>query len=99
MKTPEEILLSKGFKGMRQNRDFNLAVISIYEYAAQKEPKWISIEVRLPEAGKTVLVANNDFGIHMAYLNVKKVWKYHFNSEPYSMGKITHWMPLPPFKA
>lgn len=35
-KTPHEMLLEKGFKGLRANRDINIAAIVADEYAAQQ---------------------------------------------------------------
>lgn len=59
------------------------------------QPKWSSVEERLPEESGSYLVCTRRsyaFTAHF-YLNTNE-WKSHFAG---SAGKhITHWMPLPP---
>ena len=59
------------------------------------QPKWISVEDRLPEESGSYLVCtrrSDAFTAHF-YLNTNE-WKSHFAG---SAGKhITHWLPLPP---
>lgn len=57
--------------------------------------QWISIESKLPNAGREVIVADNLDDIWMAacYIeNGELVWKDSWGDE---LGVVTHWMPLP----
>ncbi len=69
--------------------------------------QWISVEERLPEEGKSVLIWNKWVGdcdenphiAHWSYWYPKKnvrelVWHESFN-EGYASYTPTHWMPLP----
>lgn len=62
--------------------------------ALENQPKWISVEDRLPDESGSYLVCTRRsyaFTAHF-YLNTNE-WKSHFAG---SAGKhITHWMPLP----
>lgn len=61
-------------------------------YRKQSEAEWISVEERLPEPKKWVLV----FTRHMHHPVVcfyEDVW--YFLGGFFSKGQVTHWMPLP----
>lgn len=55
-------------------------------------PKWISVEERLPEDGRYLVLtekAGNTKKVHTATYNSLGWWTYA------NFGEITHWMPLP----
>lgn len=58
---------------------------------------WISVEERLPEAGRLVLVVwRSDMKLGGSFIDTKAMLSggaWH-PTEPY--GLVTHWMPLPP---
>ena len=68
--------------------------------------KWISVEGRLPEYEKKVLLLINgeevvtgssepdEVGISYRIGNDSFSWDYHFNLD-ISVEEITHWQPLP----
>ena len=61
-----------------------------------KEPKWISVEDRLPEKEKLVLCFDATFGVQIAkrwlWTNYKECWA---TNSAMPLERITHWMPLP----
>ena len=70
------------------------------EYAAQLEeeqPKWISVEERLPDAGEKVMVCGVKNGIQVgAFSGITRYgknrrWWWKKNT----ILEVTHWMPLP----
>lgn len=67
--------------------------------AADVRPKWISVEERLPEYGKTVIVYGSQGGIYTArYQRARYEWGrdswWKLNSKSHICNP-THWMPLP----
>jgi len=62
------------------------------------QPEWISVEDRLPEFGKIVLVYYPSYGPE-AYQCDKVIMatykKGFYNSHFRNPDEITHWMPLP----
>ena len=88
------ILFHKGYGKQAQIIDKLLAHI-------EQEPKWVSVEDRLPEYGEYLVspIPNGDLNIITAnYLPSKKVWTQDFyNGYDYEdmNVKVTHWMPLP----
>lgn len=56
-----------------------------------KESGWISVEERLPEQSKKVLVSNGEYTWVSSYLDSIGLF-YEFR--PFA-GQPTHWMPLP----
>lgn len=77
------------------NREDKAAVDVAFD-ALMEQPRWISVEERLPEDRDWVLVW------HTGYLTAKKA-KYKDNDFPIWIidgygdqpGEVTHWMPLP----
>jgi len=62
------------------------------EEAAQ--PKWISVEERLPPCGERVLASAGGRVVYEAYIDCNERWK-RANSDHGFLFKITHWMHLP----
>ena len=60
-------------------------------YEAGK-PKWISVEERLPEMYKNVLVIRTDGKIRLDAIGSLSVW---YEEVWHTGNPITHWMPLP----
>ena len=60
-------------------------------------PEWISVDDRLPEYFKAVLIyCPTDKNVYEVYLETHGLWRFF----DYSAGKIidepvTHWMPIP----
>lgn len=52
---------------------------------------WISVEDRLPELEKNVLIFSN-FGTYTGELKMHNEWADH---HLYEIDQVTHWMPLP----
>ena len=71
--------------------DFYLGYKTGFEAA---QPKWISVEERLPEENKPVLVFDELHGVgisfHSRYTN-----SFVGLSKDVLFGSVTHWMPLP----
>ena len=62
------------------------------------EPKWISVEERLPEEGKNVLVcicANGKYDITRGWYDKKQGFCCWDDAAMESADFITHWMSLP----
>lgn len=65
--------------------------------ALREQPRWISVDERLPEPFVSVLVYMPDERplppVHEGFLAREGMWyANHFDREPM---EITHWMPLP----
>lgn len=63
-------------------------------YALREQPRWISVEERLPESGGSVLIYSPCGGVaEGTYSEHYKRWvQYRWSVfEP----EVTHWMPLP----
>lgn len=73
--------------------------------SAQSEPKWISVEDRLPQPRELVFVARKDGFVSLGYcfqFGKNPLWNAIrlVPFSPYELpfvgaGHITHWMPLP----
>jgi hypothetical protein len=62
------------------------------------KPKWISVEERLPEEGKNVLVcicADGKYDITRGWYDKKQGFCCWDDAAMESADFITHWMPLP----
>lgn len=72
---------------------YNLGYDTGYR-AGQKaaQPKWISVEERLPEEGVSVLIYG--FGCMDIGWIIDTGWRSEYISD-YDKGEITHWMPMP----
>jgi len=61
------------------------------KYQTASEPdfygKWISVENKLPQKRKKVLVNVNAYGVHFDRI-INGEWREY-------KGYVTHWMPLP----
>ena len=72
---------------------------------ALKALRWTTVEERLPEARKTVLVSINSVNpeiqaengpcVFIAWLNENGVWEDILDEIPANVWKVTHWMPIP----
>lgn len=60
-------------------------------------PKWISVEDRLPEYFKSVLIyCPTNVNIYDAYLDMHCMWRFfNYGAGQIISEKVTHWMPLP----
>ena len=56
-------------------------------------PKWISVEERLPEDFKRVLVFDSMIGLHFTHHDTNSGW-YPVMNQVF-LNHITHWQPLP----
>ena len=58
--------------------------------------EWISIEDRLPEPWKQVLIySRHDFCESAVYIGIPGKWRVTWNHEMLDADSVTHWMPLP----
>ena len=57
--------------------------------------KWISINDRLPLPGEMVLFFSLIAGMVTGYYSNKDGTNRFYDSDSYSLLKVTHWMPLP----
>ena len=58
--------------------------------------EWISVEDRLPEAWKQVLIySQHDFCESAVYIGVPGKWRVTWNHEMLDADSVTHWMPFP----
>ena len=58
--------------------------------------EWISVDDRLPEAWKQVLIySRHDFYESAVYIGVPGKWRVTWNHEMLETDSVTHWMPLP----
>lgn len=69
------------------------------ELLKEQEPRWISVEDRLPELGDTVLfTGKSSFGTRFATQRGwwdGTFWHRDAGETIYSSTPVTHWMPLP----
>lgn len=74
-----------------------MTVIAFNVWLARAEQSaWISVEDRLPELDKEVLVAWTDGVIGFAMRIESKYHEERWNWDPVAFGEtITHWQPLP----
>ena len=64
--------------------------------ALREQPRWISVEERLPEIGATVLTLDKFGHIHDRYMYRHQDGTALFTAEYLVTSKdVTHWMPLP----
>ena len=66
--------------------------LALIERLEAQQPKWISVEERLPECYKAVLMLFPDNWVAVAIRANTNVY-YDGKSEP--LDSVTHWMPLP----
>lgn len=58
--------------------------------------EWISVNDRLPEPWKPVLIySRHDFCESALYIGVSGKWRVTWNHEMLDADSVTHWMPLP----
>ena len=58
--------------------------------------EWISVNDRLPEAWKQVLIySRHDFCESAVYIGIPGKWRVTWNHEMLEADSVTHWMPLP----
>ena len=58
--------------------------------------EWISVDDRLPEPWKQVLIySRHDFCESALYIGVQGKWRVTWNHEMLDADSVTHWMPLP----
>ena len=58
--------------------------------------EWISVDNRLPEPWKQVLIYSlHDFCESAVYIGVPGKWRVTWNHEMLDADSVTHWMPLP----
>lgn len=57
---------------------------------------WISVEERLPEYGKCILLYSDEGGVAEGALNRHGFWEQWRWSAKLLMSEVTHWTPLPP---
>ncbi len=94
--TAKKVEHDKGFDIVIQFEEQSKAIVAYYETALQK--KWISVNDRLPENRKVVLI----FWIHNSIERITS-GSYHtgYSYNYWQHGnatqlKVTHWMELPP---
>jgi len=60
--------------------------------------KWISVENRLPEFGKSILVYNKGVehsSVRMAFMTSRGFYDAYECGCGIKLDNVTHWMPLP----
>ena len=58
--------------------------------------EWISVDYRLPEPWKQVLIySRHDFCESAFYIGVPGKWRVTWNHEMLDADSVTHWIPLP----
>ena len=58
--------------------------------------EWISVDDRLPEPWKQVLIYSlHDFCESAVYIGVSGKWRVTWNHEMLDADSVTHWMPFP----
>ena len=58
--------------------------------------EWISVDDRLPEPWKRVLIYSRyDFCESALYIGAPGIWRVTWNHEMLDADSVTHWMPLP----
>ena len=58
--------------------------------------EWISVDDRLPEPWKQVLIySRHDFCESAVYIGIPGKWRVTWNHEMLDADSVTHWMPLP----
>ena len=58
--------------------------------------EWISVDDRLPEPWKQVLIySRHDFCESALYIGVPGKWRVTWNHEMLDADSVTHWMPIP----
>ena len=62
--------------------------------ALENQPKWISVEERLPEENKSVLVFDEYNGVGISFYT-RYTNSFVGLSKDVLFGSVTHWMPLP----
>ena len=83
------------------NEDFIYGIETVLEYAENLQTtdvvqEWISVDDRLPETWKPVLIySRHDFCESAVYIGVPGKWRVTWNHEMLDADSVTHWMPLP----
>lgn len=86
---------------LEQNGKLRDAAADVTRLAAEAavERDWISVEDRLPEDRRNVLVVaywNERWGVYMGWCAPKRAeWSVHVGIGDRSDVAVTHWMPLP----
>ena len=58
--------------------------------------EWISVDDRLPEPWKQVLIySRHDFCEVALYIGIPGKWRVTWNHDMLDADSVTHWMPLP----
>ena len=58
--------------------------------------EWISVDDRLPEPWKQVLIySRHDFCESAFYIGVPGKWRVTWNHKMLDADSVTHWMPMP----
>lgn len=73
-----------------------IARAALASQAQQTESQWISVEERLPEGYKPVLVVTNFGDVYTCRLPVIIAKNSKEESSVGKRERFTHWMPLPP---
>ena len=76
------------------NHDDKEAVDIVFE-ALREQPRWISVEERLPEKDKDVMCYSNKNGGHMFFGYRGWISGEWMEGGSLHIGDVTHWMPLP----
>lgn len=69
-------------------------IIALIEHLEAKQPRWISVEERLPWMNKKVLVTDG-FIVVEAHYNGRAEWIHNGHFMETSGVIVTHWMHLP----
>jgi len=113
--TPEEIKDEVARKNAHANfkelveLEGKLTIVKVMDeamllYAEEKQPKWISVNERLPELNENVLCVQKSHDIPLMAHYCEdgfKVKKYVSEGDRVMVAywtDVTHWIPLPPFK-
>ena len=58
--------------------------------------EWISVDDRLPEPGKQVIIYSRcDFCESAFHIGIPGKWRVTWNHEMLDADSVTHWMPIP----
>lgn len=102
MKTKEEILENRrNSPKFSTNQQFSKdqIILAMEEYADQFKTKWVSVEERLPEEGKNVIVFYGKY-VSAGYIRNVQYYKRPEKADKWQIegrtsSSVTHWMPMP----
>ena len=82
------------------NTEAERIAIAALRFQQEQESKplngWISVQDRLPEPWKQVLIySRHDFCESAFYIGVPGKWRVTWNHEMLDADSVTHWMPMP----